>query len=74
MDARTPRKPDIMAARYKRILLKLSGEALQGQQGYGVDAEVQVLALGTTEVEDAFHVLILNFAASSSEVMADTSV
>ena len=28
------------APRYKRILLKLSGEALQGQQGYGVDAEV----------------------------------
>lgn len=25
---------------YKRILLKLSGEALQGNQGYGVDAEV----------------------------------
>ncbi|HRI07787.1 MAG TPA: UMP kinase [Nannocystaceae bacterium] len=25
---------------YKRILLKLSGEALQGSQGYGVDAEV----------------------------------
>jgi hypothetical protein len=41
MDARTPRKPDIMAApRYKRILLKLSGEALQGQQGYGIDAGV----------------------------------
>ena len=26
--------------RYKRILLKLSGEALQGGQGYGIDAEV----------------------------------
>ena len=26
--------------RYKRILLKLSGEALQGAQGYGVDPEV----------------------------------
>ncbi|MCB9568010.1 MAG: UMP kinase [Myxococcales bacterium] len=25
---------------YKRILLKLSGEALQGKQGYGVDADV----------------------------------
>jgi uridylate kinase len=25
---------------YKRILLKLSGEALQGAQGYGVDALV----------------------------------
>jgi uridylate kinase len=34
MDA-PPDKP-----RYKRILLKLSGEALQGKQGYGVDAEV----------------------------------
>jgi len=28
------------APRYKRILLKLSGEALQGAQGYGIDAEV----------------------------------
>lgn len=28
------------APRYKRILLKLSGEALQGAQGYGVDPEV----------------------------------
>jgi uridylate kinase len=26
--------------RYKRILLKLSGEALAGQQGYGIDADV----------------------------------
>lgn len=26
--------------RFKRILLKLSGEALAGQQGYGIDAEV----------------------------------
>ena len=25
---------------YKRIVLKLSGEALAGQQGYGIDSEV----------------------------------
>ncbi len=25
---------------YKRVVLKLSGEALAGQQGYGIDAEV----------------------------------
>jgi len=25
---------------YKRILLKLSGEALAGQQGYGIDPDV----------------------------------
>ena len=27
-----------MPAKYKRILLKLSGEALMGEQGYGIDA------------------------------------
>ena len=26
-------------ARFKRILLKLSGESLMGQQGYGIDPE-----------------------------------
>ena len=29
-----------MKLKYKRILLKLSGEALQGKQGYGIDAEL----------------------------------
>lgn len=29
-----------MATRYQRILLKLSGEALAGEQGYGIDPEV----------------------------------
>ncbi|MCK5760309.1 MAG: UMP kinase [Candidatus Delongbacteria bacterium] len=29
-----------MSAKYKRILLKLSGEALVGSQGYGIDPEV----------------------------------
>jgi uridylate kinase len=36
--------------RYKRILLKLSGEALQGGQGYGIDAEVLRTIAG--EIED----------------------
>ncbi|NOR45567.1 MAG: UMP kinase [Candidatus Delongbacteria bacterium] len=30
----------MMGAKYKRILLKLSGEALVGSQGYGIDPEV----------------------------------
>ncbi|MBD3317725.1 MAG: UMP kinase [Chitinivibrionales bacterium] len=29
-----------MKARYKRVLLKLSGEALAGERGYGIDADV----------------------------------
>ncbi|MBI2878416.1 MAG: UMP kinase, partial [Candidatus Rokubacteria bacterium] len=29
-----------MEPKYKRILLKLSGEALAGEQGYGIDPEV----------------------------------
>lgn len=28
-----------MKPTYKRILLKLSGESLMGQQGYGIDRE-----------------------------------
>ncbi len=36
--------------RYKRILLKLSGEALQGNQGYGIDGEV--LRTIAAEIED----------------------
>ena len=28
-----------MAQKYKRILLKLSGESLMGAQGYGIDAQ-----------------------------------
>ena len=28
------------AVKYKRVLLKLSGEALMGEQGYGIDATV----------------------------------
>ena len=27
------------AMKFKRILLKLSGESLMGQQGYGIDPE-----------------------------------
>ncbi|NBC66728.1 MAG: UMP kinase, partial [Bacteroidetes bacterium] len=29
-----------MATPYKRILLKLSGEALLGEQGHGIDADI----------------------------------
>jgi uridylate kinase len=36
--------------RYKRILLKLSGEALMGEQGYGID--LAVLDTITSEVKD----------------------
>ncbi len=28
-----------MEAKYKRILLKLSGESLMGKQGYGIDSD-----------------------------------
>ena len=39
-----------MAPAYKRVLLKLSGEALQGRQGYGIDGEV--LRTIAAEIED----------------------
>jgi uridylate kinase len=39
--------------RYKRILLKLSGEALMGQQGYGIDP--QVLQDIVEEVREIHH-------------------
>jgi len=28
-----------MSVKYKRILLKLSGESLMGKQGYGIDSQ-----------------------------------
>ncbi len=34
---KTPEEPE---TKYRKILLKLSGEALQGEQGYGISAEV----------------------------------
>jgi uridylate kinase len=37
---RPDRVPPPPGTRYGRILLKLSGEALQGEQGYGIDPEV----------------------------------
>lgn len=44
----SPKKPV-----YKRIVLKLSGEALQGQQGYGVDPKVaSSIARQIEEVHD----------------------
>jgi uridylate kinase len=42
-----------MAYRYKRILLKLSGEALMGQQQYGIDPErIQQYALEIKKVKE----------------------
>ncbi len=35
-----PSSNDMTTPRYKRILLKLSGEALMGEQGYGIDYDV----------------------------------
>ncbi len=40
-----------MVTRYRRVLLKLSGEALMGEQGYGIDPEV--LQRIATEVAQA---------------------
>ena len=46
-----------MTAKYKRILLKLSGESLMGKQGYGIDSErlamyaQQIDAIASTGVE-----------------------
>ncbi|TDI87516.1 MAG: UMP kinase, partial [Caldithrix sp.] len=38
-------------ARYKRVLLKLSGEALMGRQGLGIDPKtVEELALEVKEI------------------------
>src|SRR5262249_10908317 len=39
-----------MAIKYKRVLLKLSGEALMGNQGFGIDPQV-VLRIAT-EIRD----------------------
>src|SRR5215467_6800949 len=42
---------DSSEPRYKRILLKLSGEALMGSQGYGIDPQVvQYLANEIQEI------------------------
>lgn len=51
-----------MIVKYKRILLKLSGEILQGGQGYGIEPKVtqslarQILAIKALEVEIAISV------------------
>jgi uridylate kinase len=44
--------PDPAKAHYKRILLKLSGEALMGEQPYGIDPEVATrIALDIKEIQ-----------------------
>ena len=39
---------------YKRVLLKLSGEALQGEQGYGIDPKV------ITQIATQIHAIVEN--------------
>ena len=39
-----------MAPAYRRILLKLSGEALEGQQGYGI--EIQTLGQMAEQIKE----------------------
>lgn len=36
----SPENPSSTEPKYSKVLLKLSGEALQGEQGYGISAEV----------------------------------
>lgn len=39
---------------YKRVLLKLSGEALAGEQGYGIDTDIlKVLATEIKEIQSS---------------------
>lgn len=43
-----------MKPKYKRVLLKLSGEALAGEQGYGIDSSITTrLASEIKEIHDA---------------------
>lgn len=41
-----------MARKYKRVLLKVSGEALMGDKGYGIDA--QIVDFMAREIKDVF--------------------
>ncbi|MDO4850244.1 MAG: UMP kinase [Actinomycetota bacterium] len=51
--SRETRRSDVSAYLYKRVLLKLSGEALQGDAGYGIDPKVlDSLARQIKEVVD----------------------
>ena len=42
-----------MAAKYKRVLLKLSGESLMGEQGFGIDANM--LRHYATQIEELIN-------------------
>lgn len=57
-----------MGYKYSRILLKLSGEALMGNRGYGIDRDVvQTIALEVAEVaRDGVEVAIVVGEATSS--------
>jgi len=52
-EAASPASPGAVALRYRRVLLKLSGEALLGDQPYGIDANVlERLAAEVKEVRE----------------------
>ena len=55
-------------ARFKRILLKLSGESLMGKQGYGIDPErLSDYARQIKEVSEmGFRLVLLSVAVISS--------
>src|SRR4051812_9672490 len=54
MTSETPQnKGSVGPLKYQRILLKLSGEALAGEAGYGIDTEIlDVIARDIKEIRD----------------------
>ena len=53
MKSGSARKPANLKPKYQRIVLKLSGEALQGRLGFGIDATVlELLAKQVKEIKD----------------------
>lgn len=56
--------------KYKRVLLKLSGEALMGEAGYGIDPKVvEELAVQIKEIVDDGIQLAVPLAAAISSVV-----
>ena len=50
---RSAKKPAVLKPKYQRIVLKLSGEALQGKLGFGIDPSVlDVLARQIKDIKD----------------------
>jgi hypothetical protein len=63
---------------YKRILLKLSGESLMGEQGYGIDANrlndfaEQISEIAALGVQIGIVIVEMNYFLSSSQSISDT--